>query len=858
MDLEGLQWTFDTVFAGISQARESFEPRLRPREIGVITSVATGVAKVSGLPGVGFEELVTFPGDILGIAFNVDEDELGVVLLGDYVRLRAGDQVERTGRVMEVAVGDGVLGRVIDPLGRPLDGGAQLTARGRLPIERPAVAIMDRAPVTEPLQTGIKVIDALIPIGRGQRELILGDRQTGKTAIALGAILNQRGQNVVCVYCAIGQRASAVAKAVAVLREKGAMDYTVVVVTEGDDPPGLAYIAPYAATSIAERFMEAGRDVLIVYDDLTQHAQAYRELSLLLRRPPGREAFPGDIFYVHSRLLERATRLRAELGGGSLTALPIVETEAQNISAYIPTNLISITDGQIYLSPSLFELGVLPAVDVGKSVSRVGGKAQRAAYRAVAGDLKLAYAQFEELETFARFGARLDDDTRKIIEHGRRIRACLKQAEFVPVSVPGQIAVLVALTAGLFDSTPIERMIDAERAMIEAAEKIPAEARARFETTDKLSEQDRAMILHVAREALTRFQSSADAASDARFISKAESEAEPGPDSGRGPKGRAVIELKPPRVGAATERAKHAADGRGPSHWRMAVALLVILAGAGGWLALRRVEQNRKPVARTLSATGVLAATATTPVRARVSGVVSEVRCAIDTQVKSGQICAKIDSRPYQAVLDRDETELRAAIARLQRDDADLARAKTSFERHAAVAKRRSSEADAFRGLYEQVQARRERDAEAVARRQAAVSAARIKLAETNIVSPIDGTVVARDLEAGLTVAADAAPLFLVAADLRVLRISANVGEKDVGDIKFGEKVSFEVEAFPNRAFTGEVTRIERSPEASQNVASNVVVISASNGDLLLKPGMNAAIRIVINKRDHAPDGAAP
>ncbi len=309
MDPEGLQTTFDTVFAGISQARESFEPRLRPREVGVITSIATGIAKVSGLPGVGFEELVTFPGDILGIAFNVDEDELGVVLLGDYVRLRAGDQVERTGRVMDVAVGDGVLGRVIDPLGRPLDGGEPLAAHGRLPIERPAVAIMDRAPVTEPLQTGIKVIDALIPIGRGQRELILGDRQTGKTAIALGAILNQRGQNVVCVYCAIGQRASAVAKAVAVLRENGAMDYTVVVVTEGDDPPGLAYIAPYAATSIAERFMEAGRDVLIVYDDLTQHAQAYRELSLLLRRPPGREAFPGDIFYVHSRLLERATRL---------------------------------------------------------------------------------------------------------------------------------------------------------------------------------------------------------------------------------------------------------------------------------------------------------------------------------------------------------------------------------------------------------------------------------------------------------------------------------------------------------------------------------------------------------------------
>ena len=350
---------------------------------------------------------------------------------------------------------------------------------------------MDRAPVTVPLQTGLKVIDALIPIGRGQRELILGDRQTGKTAIAIDTILNQRGQNVVCVYCAIGQRASAVAKAVAILREKGAMDYTVVVVTEGNDPPGLAYIAPYAATSIAEHFMEAGRDVLIVYDDLTQHARAYRELSLLLRRPPGREAFPGDIFYIHSRLLERATHLSKELGGGSLTALPIIETEAQNISAYIPTNLISITDGQIYLSPSLFELGVLPAVDVGKSVSRVGGKAQRAAYRAVAGDLKLAYAQFEELETFARFGARLDEDTRKIIEHGRRIRACLKQPEFAPVSVPAQIAVLLALTAELFDPVPLDQMTDAEHAVQEAAAKIPAEVAARFETAETLSDEDR-------------------------------------------------------------------------------------------------------------------------------------------------------------------------------------------------------------------------------------------------------------------------------------------------------------------------------------------------------------------------------
>ncbi|MDD5274896.1 MAG: alternate F1F0 ATPase, F1 subunit alpha [Methylovulum sp.] len=503
---DSLQRVFDNAFAAISQARDAFVPQIKPHEVGTIMNVSTGIAKVSGLPGVGYDELVKFPGDVYGIAFNVDEDEIGVVLLGEYWHLHAGDEVLRTGRVMDVAVGDGLLGRVIDPLGRPLDGEGPVASTKRLPIERPAAPIMDRAPVTVPLQTGLKAIDALIPIGRGQRELILGDRQIGKTAIALDTILNQRDQNVLCVYCAIGQRASSVAKAVATLREKGALDYTVIVVTEGNDPPGLAYIAPYAATSIAEHFMEAGRDVLIVYDDLTQHARAYREISLLLRRPPGREAFPGDIFYIHSRLLERATHLCKELGGGSLTALPIIETEAQNISAYIPTNLISITDGQIYLSPALFELGVLPAVDVGKSVSRVGGKAQRAAYRAVAGDLKLAYAQFEELETFARFGARLDDNTRKSIEHGRRIRACLKQPEFAPVSVSAQIAILLALTAELFDALPLAQMTDAEHAVIAAAANIPIEVCKRLYTAEKLGDEDRKAIIEIARLALVQFQ----------------------------------------------------------------------------------------------------------------------------------------------------------------------------------------------------------------------------------------------------------------------------------------------------------------------------------------------------------------
>jgi F-type H+/Na+-transporting ATPase subunit alpha len=506
MPPDSLLTAVDRAFAGMQQAREDFVPALAAHETGTITTVSTGIATVVGLPGVGFEELIQFPGDLYGIAFNLDEKEIGVVLLGDYSHLQTGDEVERTGRVMDVGVGDELLGRVIDPLGRALDNQGSVGTHQRLPIEREAKAIMDRAPVTVPFQTGIKVIDALVPVGRGQRELILGDRQTGKTAIAIDSILNQRGQDVVCIYCAIGQRASAVAKAIAELRAGGAMDSTVVMVSEGNDSPGLAYIAPYAATSVAEYFMEAGRDVLIVYDDLTQHARAYRELSLLLRRPPGREAFPGDIFYIHSRLLERATHLGKKLGGGSLTALPIIETEAQDIAAYIPTNLISITDGQLYLSPSLFELGTLPAVDVAKSVSRVGGKAQLAAYHAVAGSLKLAYSQFEELETFSRFGSRLDENTRKTINHGQRIRACLKQTEFAPVSVVEQISVLLALTEGLFDSVPLDRMREAEQALCLASKEIASEVRERFLSNEKLNDPDREAVLKIARQSLASFQ----------------------------------------------------------------------------------------------------------------------------------------------------------------------------------------------------------------------------------------------------------------------------------------------------------------------------------------------------------------
>jgi F-type H+-transporting ATPase subunit alpha len=513
---DSLQHGLDRTFGAIDQVCRTFEPPFELREVGTLVSVATGVAQVSGLPGVGASEVVRFPGDLLGIAFNVDADAVGVVLLGDHAHLHAGDEVTREGQVMDVAVGAGWLGRVIDPLGRPLDGQAAPAAGRRLPIERPAPAIMDRAAVTVPLQTGLKVVDGMIPIGRGQRELILGDRQTGKTSIALDAIVNQRGRDVVCIYCAICQRASAVAKVVSVLRAQGALDYTVVVVAAGSDPPGLAYIAPYAATSIAESFMEAGHDVLIVYDDLTQHARSYRELSLLLRRPPGREAFPGDIFYLHSRLLERSTHLAADRGGGSLTALPIIETEAQDISAYIPTNLISITDGQVYLSPTLFELGVLPAVDVGMSVSRVGGQAQLAALRAVAGDLKLAYAQFEELETFARFGARLDEDTQQSIHHGQRIRACLNQPERAPVPVLAQVAIVLALTAGLFDAVPLERMATAEQALRAAAEQqLPTDLADRLLHAQTLADADRAAVVALARRAIEPFLHAAPAASAA-------------------------------------------------------------------------------------------------------------------------------------------------------------------------------------------------------------------------------------------------------------------------------------------------------------------------------------------------------
>ena len=499
---KGIQAVLDDTITVLKQVVGAHRPGLRTQEVGRVRAVGNGIVLVAGLPGVRSEELIRFPGGLLGVTFNVDPSEAGVILLGDTGDLQAGAEARRTGGVLDVPVGEALLGRVVDALGRPLDDLGPIRTLERRPVEREAPPIMARAPVTVPLQTGLKVVDALVPIGRGQRELILGDRTTGKTAIVLDTLINQRDQDVICVYCAIGQRDSAVAGLIADLRKQGVMDYCIVVVAPGEALPGLHFVAPYAATSMAEFFMEQGRDVLIIYDNLSNHARSYRELSLLLRRPPGREAYPGDIFYIHARLLERSTHLRPEHGGGSLTALPIVETEAQNIAAYIPTNLISITDGQIYLTPGLFQKGIFPAVDVGKSVSRVGGKAQLPAYRAVAGDLRLTYSQFQELEAFSRFGTRLDERTRRTLDHGYRVREILKQNQFDPMPVAQQIAVLLAVTQGLFDAVPLDRMAAAEKAVRHMlCEDIPDLCQ-RIEAGMSLEGADRDLILNKVREAI--------------------------------------------------------------------------------------------------------------------------------------------------------------------------------------------------------------------------------------------------------------------------------------------------------------------------------------------------------------------
>lgn len=492
---EGLRPIIARAVHAFTEARKGISGTLAVRETGHLESVSAGVAIIRGLPDVQLDELVRFESGSTGIAVNLETDHVGCVLLGRGTGLSAGESVKRLGRVMDVPVGNGLLGRVIDPLGIPLDDAGPLGYLQRLPLERQAPEIADRDPVTVPLQTGIKLIDALIPIGRGQRQLILGDRQTGKTAIALAAMINQRDSGVICVYCAIGQRGASVAKVIEELRASGALAHTIVVVAEPAEGPGLEYIAPYAATSISEWFMEQGRDVLVVYDDLGNHARAWREISLLMRRPPGREAYPGDIFYVHSRLLERSTHLKQERGGGSLTALPIIETEAQNISAYIPTNLISITDGQVYLSPTLFQKGIFPAIDIGKSVSRVGGKAQLPAYHAAAAEVKLRFSQFEELEMFARFGTRLDEPTRRTIEHGHRIRECLKQGPLELFDILQQILLLLALTRGLLADTPMEQLTAAQKAINGAVSSIPADIRDRILKREHLSGEDEKSLL---------------------------------------------------------------------------------------------------------------------------------------------------------------------------------------------------------------------------------------------------------------------------------------------------------------------------------------------------------------------------
>ncbi|MBD3234460.1 MAG: alternate F1F0 ATPase, F1 subunit alpha [candidate division Zixibacteria bacterium] len=502
MSTTKIEYIFDQIISVSENVIGDYECKFEALDTGIVTYVGESVARVGGLSSIQSEELIRFPGNNYGLAFNLDPGVIGVVMLDKSNVIEVGDEARRTNRVADVPVGEDLLGRVVDAVGRPLDGKSSLPNLDRMPIERDAPGIMDREPVEVPLQTGLKVVDSLIPIGRGQRELILGDRQTGKTAITVDTIINQKDKDVICIYCAIGQKSSDIVQVISELERRGAKHKSIVVAADGEDPPGLIFITPYAATTIGEYFRDKGRDVLIVYDDLTKHARAYRELSLLLRRPPAREAYPGDIFYIHSRLLERATHLHSDKGGGSLTALPIVETHAQNISAYIPTNLISITDGQIYLNPQLHSKGILPAVDVGKSVSRVGGKTQLPAYRKVAGDLRLSYSQFEELESFARFSTRLDEETRKKLERGKRVREIFKQPQYSPLPAPQQIAALIAINRGLLDDLPLEKISDAEKRIVERFDKERSDLTKKILEGEELNDDDMEMITETLQNAL--------------------------------------------------------------------------------------------------------------------------------------------------------------------------------------------------------------------------------------------------------------------------------------------------------------------------------------------------------------------
>ncbi|OGJ02071.1 F0F1 ATP synthase subunit alpha [Candidatus Nomurabacteria bacterium RIFCSPLOWO2_12_FULL_44_11] len=461
---------------------EGFNLAIKAEKVGKVIEVFDGIAKVSGLSDIKSSEMVTFSNGETGVALNLEEDTVGVIILGDFSKIKEGDEVKATGKILEIPVGDTIVGRVVNPLGAPIDGKGAISAKGGsasggkaslsyYPIERVAPGVITRQSVSEPVATGIKVIDAIIPIGRGQRELIIGDRQTGKTAIAIDTILNQKSQNMICVYVSIGQKDSKLRKIEARLEAGGAMAYTVIVSAGASEPAPLSYIAPYAGVAIAEYFMEQGKDVLIIYDDLSKHAVAYREISLLLRRPPGREAFPGDVFYLHSRLLERACRRNKKYGGGSITALPIIETQAGDISAYIPTNVISITDGQIFLETDLFYKGIRPAVNVGFSVSRVGGNAQIKAMKKVAGTLKLDLAQYRELEAFAQFGSDLDESTKKQLERGKRAVEVLKQLQYSPVKTEHQIVTLHALTKGYMDDVPVEKIKAFEKGLVDYSER---------------------------------------------------------------------------------------------------------------------------------------------------------------------------------------------------------------------------------------------------------------------------------------------------------------------------------------------------------------------------------------------------
>ena len=436
----------------------NFNVNVDVAEVGTVISVGDGIARIHGVERAMAGEMLEFPNGLFGIALNLEEESVGAVLLGRSTEIKEGDQVKRTGRIISVPVGDAMLGRVVNSLGQPIDGKGPIATQTYLPIERIAPGVVDRQPVKEPLQTGLKAIDGMVPIGRGQRELIIGDRQTGKTAVAVDAIINQKGLGVVCIYNAIGQKQSTIAQVVRTLEEAGAMEYTIVVAAGASDPAPMLYISPYSACTIGEFFRDSGRHALVVYDDLSKHAQAYREISLLLRRPPGREAYPGDVFYLHSRLLERAAKMNKDLGGGSLTALPIIETQAGDLSAYIPTNVISITDGQIFLEADLFNQGFRPAINVGNSVSRVGGSAQIKAMRSVAGTLRLDLAQYRELAAFAQFGSDLDPATQKQLNRGRRLTEILKQPQYKPLPVEKQVAIIFAATNGYLDSVAVEKV----------------------------------------------------------------------------------------------------------------------------------------------------------------------------------------------------------------------------------------------------------------------------------------------------------------------------------------------------------------------------------------------------------------